>query len=115
MELDLSISEDVLQQSISERIRTIRMARGITAPDLADRIGVSRPSLWAWENGKAYPRDDNRNALAEALKVPAELFELHASTRNLDNSLLQIIADAKNRIARIAGVPHEKVVITIEF
>lgn len=61
---------------LSEKIRIIRKARGITAQEeLGDRLslvskdGISRQSVSDWENGKTEPKLDNVRDLARVLDV----------------------------------------------
>lgn len=44
-----------------------RKAAGYTQVQLADRLGVSQPTIAVWETGKAYPRTDMLPAIAETL------------------------------------------------
>ncbi|MBA3939752.1 MAG: hypothetical protein C0520_00920 [Sphingopyxis sp.] len=36
---------------------------------LAERTGLSRPTIWAWESGKTQPRHSNLQTLATALGI----------------------------------------------
>lgn len=38
-----------------------------TQDELAEELGVTRPTVWKWENGKMEPRRHHKKAIAEAL------------------------------------------------
>lgn len=57
------------------RIKELSKERGITLNQLAERIGVSQPSISGIATGKQKPSFDTLDRLAEALGVSvAELF-----------------------------------------
>lgn len=107
----------------AERIALLRERRGLTRAALAHLIGVSRPTLWAWETGKGQPRAENFAALADALAVSAEFLRFGAALANepgrpplsKDQTLQAYIAEAKQEIAGLAGVDAAKVTILIEY
>lgn len=53
--------------SIGERIRFVRMVKGITQEELAARVGVSRATINYAEKGKSHPNGATATALAKAL------------------------------------------------
>lgn len=60
---------------IQLRIKELCKARGITLNKLAEKIGISQPSISGIATGKQKPSFDTIEALAAALGVsPAELF-----------------------------------------
>lgn len=57
------------------RIKEICKLKGITLNDLAERVGISQPSISGISTGKQKPSFDTLEKLADALNVsPAELF-----------------------------------------
>ena len=59
-----------------EQVREIRLGRGLSQEELADRAGVHRTYLGGIERGERNPSLKNILALARALEVPpARLFE----------------------------------------
>lgn len=58
---------------IGERLRQVRLARGISLDELSAEMGraVTRQSLWKYEQGKALPSAATVAKLAAALHVPA--------------------------------------------
>ena len=52
---------------IGERIRFVRMVRGWSQAELADRIGISRATVNYSEKGKSHPNGATSTVLANAL------------------------------------------------
>jgi len=50
-------------------MESLRIAAGLTQQQLASKVGVSRRSLYEWENGLSLPRADRVVELARALNV----------------------------------------------
>ena len=58
--------------TLGEKIRAARKNKdGMSVAELARRLGVSRPSIDAWENDESYPRRDKIPKLVEVLGVSA--------------------------------------------
>lgn len=56
-------------KTIGERLKTLRIERGMTARDLADEIGVSYTTIYRWENGDRIPDGFNMGKLMNVLGV----------------------------------------------
>lgn len=97
--------------SFGARLQRLRKDRGLTQAALADRLGVSKPTVWAWEQGKARPVESRMEALAQALEVAAEDLLVETSTAFLGD----LIARAKGQIAGALGVGPEKVRIVVDL
>lgn len=54
------------------RIKTLCLEKGIAQKDLAERIGVSRQSLYLWIKGERTPDKENIQKLAEFFNVSPE-------------------------------------------
>lgn len=60
---------------LSDKIRIIRKARGLSQEGLGEKLsrssqyGISRQSVSDWENGKTEPKLENIRDLAEVLRV----------------------------------------------
>ena len=65
--LNVNISDMI---HVGEQIRAARKSRGVTQQQLADRIGMSRPSLIDYEKGKTPVTVDLLTNIADALDVP---------------------------------------------
>ncbi|HEX6420566.1 MAG TPA: helix-turn-helix domain-containing protein, partial [Acidimicrobiales bacterium] len=57
---------------MTDRIRALRAARGLSQRDLSERAGVSRQLVGAVEAGRHVPNVRAALALARALEVPVE-------------------------------------------
>lgn len=58
-------------ETFSAQLRRLREERGLSLAQIAGPLGVSKPTVWAWENGKANPLASRIGALAAILGVPA--------------------------------------------
>ena len=114
------------EETLGARLRRLRQARGLSLAGLAQAAGLSKPSIWAWENGTTAPRRTSLLALARALDVPeqqlsgvAAMVGLRASARaeaDAESDMLKVeIAAARRRIALAAGVDAASVRIMIEL
>ena len=56
-------------ESLGSRLQRLRKERGLTLAQLGDRLEVSKPTVWAWEKGKARPIESRVGAIAEVLGV----------------------------------------------
>lgn len=61
-----------MEESIGERIRSVREKRGITQKWLAERVGISKQALYAIEKGKIDVRGSRVAAFAKALRVSTD-------------------------------------------
>ncbi len=98
-------------ESFGVRLQRLRTAKQLTQGQLAGRLGVSEPSISAWELDKARPKAGRMEALSDALGV--EISELlgFEDTENLAD----LVARAKAQIAKAAGVKPDNVKFTIEI
>lgn len=99
-------------ETLGARLGRLRREAGLTLADVANRLGVSKPTVWAWEKGKARPLPERTDAIARALGVePHELAE--PAGRHADVS--QVIADCRTRIAQACNTTPGAVRIMIEL
>ena len=54
-------------QPISETIRALRKAEGLTMKELAERTGLSESAISRWENGNRVPSSDKLVTIIQAL------------------------------------------------
>jgi Zn-dependent peptidase ImmA (M78 family)/transcriptional regulator with XRE-family HTH domain len=59
---------------IGKRLIEARRARGVSATDLADRIGISVQSVSKYENGHQFPKLEVLYTIASTLKMPRSYF-----------------------------------------
>ena len=53
--------------NLGDRIRDLRVARGMTQDDLAQMLDLTRPAVGRWESGRSKPRLDKLEQLAGVL------------------------------------------------
>lgn len=93
-----------------KRIEKLRKERGRTLAQIADELGVSKPTVWAWEKGKARPVAERLPALARALGVE----EGELTHGNEPPGLGELVESSRKRIADAYGVSVDSVKIMIE-
>jgi transcriptional regulator with XRE-family HTH domain len=98
-------------EGLGARLNRLRREAGLTLADVAATLGVSKPTVWAWEKGKARPLPERLDAIAAALGVAPELLVSAAPSREIDG----VIAECRARIAEACGTVPEAVRIMIEL
>ena len=108
--LDLGLAQQP-GESFGTRLQRLRKERGLTLAQLGDKLEVSKPTVWAWEKGKARPIESRIGAIAGVLGVSeAELADVH------DNAeARELLARSREAIARAFGTEPGKVRIMIEL
>jgi DNA-binding XRE family transcriptional regulator len=97
-------------EPLSTKLNRLRRERGLTLAQVAEVLGVSKPTVWAWEKGKARPLPDRIGAIAGVLGVkPEELEELPGNDQHAG-----LVQDCRVRIATAYGTHPSKVRIMIE-
>lgn len=69
---------------LSDKIRTIRLAKGISQVDLGKAIGVSKQSVSNWENDNIQPSIDMLVQIADYFGVSTDYLLDRETTRTLD-------------------------------
>jgi len=98
-------------ESLGARLNRLRKEQGLSMADLANRLGVSKPTVWAWEQGRSRPVDSRIAALAEALGAE----EQDLLTGRDSGAIDEVLARTREEIARAYGVRSEQVKIHIEI
>lgn len=100
------------REAVGTRINRLRREAGLTLADVAQALGVSKPTVWAWEKGKARPLPERIEAIAQVLGVPpADLAHGDGTVR--ETALL--IEDCRTRIAAAYGVAPGAVRIMLDL
>lgn len=98
-------------ESFGARLQRLRTAKDLTQGQLAAQLGISEPSISAWELDKARPKAGRVEALSLALGVDVhELLGLEEA-----ENLSLLVTRAKEQIARAAGVSPANIKLTIEI
>lgn len=58
-----------MDNSVGKRIETLRKSKKISQEDLAEKVGVSRTTIYKWESGTSVPNFAKLQALARALET----------------------------------------------
>lgn len=98
-------------EGLGSKLNRLRREAGLTLADVAAALGVSKPTVWAWEKGKARPLPERLDAIAAALGVDAEVLAAAPAAREVEG----VIADCRARIAAACGTAPEAVRIMIEL
>ncbi|WP_218120277.1 helix-turn-helix domain-containing protein [Actinopolyspora mzabensis] len=95
---------------IATRIRSMRMARGVTITELAQQAGFSKSTLSTIEAGTANPTIETLSAVAQALRlplgdllVPSDGPSPTVSHRSSEGSLMSSDSYKQERLQRIVG------------
>lgn len=115
-------------RTLAARLKQLRIERDLTRAELAERSGISTPSIWAWETGRTVPRIGSLETLAKGLGVtvselqigvgdgPVELAPVAGMGGGGDlrsSRLTDLVAASKAQIAALAGISSDRVTITI--
>jgi len=74
------------RKKLGDRIRTVRLRRGLTQKELAESAGLGESALRSYELGDRFPKKHYIKAIAQALKVRPEIFASH-SLATLDDAI----------------------------
>ncbi len=55
-----------------EKMKLLRIMKGWSQREAAEKCGTNQKVYWLWENGKSYPRRNSRRAIAMAFEVAVE-------------------------------------------
>ncbi len=99
-------------ETLGHRINRLRREAGLTLADIAGALGVSKPTVWAWEKGKAKPLPERLIAIATALGVEADVL---APPTGVSREIDAVTAECRQRLAEVYGVAPQAVRIMIEL
>lgn len=97
--------------TLGMRLHRIRREQGLTLAQVAEALGVSKPTVWAWEKGKAKPLPERMDAIANALGVePNDLIDAQQT-----DGIADVLREARIRIATAYDTDPSRVRIMIEI
>ena len=111
--LDDDQAEPVIDDGFGARLLRLRTSAGLSQTDVADRMGVSAPSISSWENGRVRPKPARMEKLATILGV--EIAALLEDPAPASEGMQSVIDRGREQIARAIGISPDQVRITIEF
>lgn len=99
------------EEPLEVRLRRLRKARGMTLDELARELGVSKPTVWAWEQARSAPSPDRYERIAQVLGTTAA--ELRSGRS--EDAAAGVLERSRRRIAEAYGVSADSVRIMIEL
>jgi transcriptional regulator with XRE-family HTH domain len=99
-------------EALGTRLNRLRREAGLTLADVAATLGVSKPTVWAWEKGKARPLPERLDAIAAALGVAPDAL---AQAPGAGSDISALIEQCRSRIAEASGTMPSAVRIMIEL
>lgn len=100
-------------------LAAVRKRAGISSTQMAEELGVSRPTLWAWEIGKTLPSRENKARLAKWVrKIELEGGEITSPglSPTSQSSVIKTVVEAhREAIAAELSIRPERIKVTIEF
>ena len=113
-------------ETLGSRIKRLRLAHKLTMRGLAERVGVSKPTLWKWEGDQVRPRHETMQRLADELDVSelelvygapglGEAAAIAEEEEIAQGTLADIVRASRRRIALAAGVEESSVDIHINW
>lgn len=99
------------EESFGSRLQRLRKEQNLTLSQVASTLGVSKPTVWAWENGKARPVESRIDMLAQTLGVARGELLTGRNPAGLDD----LLATSRERIATAMGISPSKVLILVEL
>lgn len=98
--------------NFGQTLKRYRRERCLTLDDLAKALGVSKPTIWAWEHSKSRPKPERYEALAEVLKVPVESFICKNSD---EHAKAELVKECKEKIAEAFSLHPSAICIRIKL
>lgn len=101
-----------VDEAFGHRLQRLRKLRGLTLAQIAEQLGVSKPTVWAWEQGRSRPVGNRIDPLADVLGVSRA--ELHPDA-DFKTPLHELLARVRSEIAAVSGASPDKIRIMIEL
>lgn len=98
-------------ESFGARLLRLRVSKGFTQAEVAGLMGVSEPSVSAWEQNKSRPKVGRIDRLAMILGVSASQIMGQDNNKSLEIAMWR----SKKEIAYKAGVSPESIIILIDY
>lgn len=88
-------------------LHSIRKKRGLTQPELAEKMGSSVRTVSYYEREAKNPTMEMIEKFAKALNVPVKAF-IDKSTANKVEAVPQVIRPLKQRLTKLATLPRKE-------
>lgn len=96
--------------SLGTKLNRLRRERSLTLAQVAEALDVSKPTVWAWEKGKARPLPERIGAIASVLGVSEE----ELNERTAAGPAASLVEECRQRLASVYGMDAQAVRIMIE-
>jgi transcriptional regulator with XRE-family HTH domain len=118
-----------LYETFGAFLRALRCEAELTLDQVAIAVGVAKPSVWAWENGRSKPTREKWYPLARVLGISPQVLASAAKAETLNKAALPVLrveevekidraamlAAGREMIAKACGVTPSAVRITVEL
>lgn len=108
----LDLTEDSSAERIGRRIRTIRMAQGLSQGELGELVGLTADRIQKYENGARKPKSDLLKKIANALKV-SSLALADPTTSSYVNAMFTLFELEENYNMKVEAIGH-KLCLTVD-
>lgn len=98
-------------ETLGMHLFNLRRQSGMTLDAVASALNVSKPTVWAWEKGKAHPLPERLGDIADVFGVSVETLMNRPSTQET----AVVIDQCRKRVADAYGAPPSAVRIMIEL
>ena len=93
------------------RLQRLRKERGLSLAQIASSLAVSKPTVWAWEQGRTRPAQERIDLLAQVLGTSSQALQ----TGRDDEALREVLERSRRQIADAFGTETSNVRIMIEL
>lgn len=76
--------------TVGTRIKTMRLSRGLSQSELAEKVGASRSTITMWETDARRPSIDMFDALADVFNVPISAILSDEKQQREDDDLWEL-------------------------
>ena len=108
--------------NFSEKLLTLRKAKGMTQEQLAEKLDVSRQSISKWESGQVIPEVEKIVELSKAFNVtldyllkPSEIDELSVKTDILEQQQKQLLSREQTRTRIYKNILYSVAIYLVFF
>lgn len=96
---------------IGKKMEQARKERHLTLAQVAAELGVSKPTVWAWEKGKARPLEERLPAISNILGIDVEELTNVSGPANWSD----VVEGNRQAIAAALGVQKSQIKILLDL
>lgn len=94
-----------LPETFGALLRVLRCEAELTLDQVASAVGVAKPSVWSWENGKSKPKREKWHDIAKVLGVSPQVLASAAKAEALNKAAsLSLRVEEVGRAAMLTAV-----------